>query len=137
MSLSSRHAIATHILMILAACPESKASSEQIAVSVNTNSVVIRRLLARLKEAGLVQVQRGAEGGYSLGKDPGAISLWDIYQVVEESPVFCIHKSPPNPDCSIGACIEKLLEKVYGDCELAIRKSLESVSLSCLLDCVR
>ena len=136
MTFSSRHAISTHILMVLACCPNTKASSDMLAGSVNTNSVVIRRLLAKLRDAGLVTVQKGADGGYTLAKCPKQISLWDVFQIVEELPLFNSHTSPPSEDCAVGKCVEKILKEVYKTTENAVRQSLSSSTLADLVDCV-
>ena len=136
MSLSSRHAIATHILLVLACTESARVSSEYIAGSVNTNPVVVRRLLSDLKRAGLVGVQKGAEGGYFLLKKSSQISLWDVFQAVEELPIFVVHTSPPNPRCKVGGCVEGLLKDVYKDVESALVKRLKAVTLCCLSDCV-
>ncbi|MCB0334230.1 MAG: Rrf2 family transcriptional regulator [Bdellovibrionales bacterium] len=133
MSFSSRHAISTHILMVLACCPNLKASSDRLAASVNTNSVVIRRLLAKLRDAGLVTVQKGPDGGYSLAKAPSEISLWDIFEAVEELPLFHAHHSRPNPCCCVGACIEVLLEDIYLKSEEAIKAQFSDIRLQHLL----
>jgi DNA-binding IscR family transcriptional regulator len=50
-------------------------TSDRIAVSVNTNPVVIRRALALLQQGGLIQSQRGANAGWVLAKRPSAITL--------------------------------------------------------------
>ncbi len=120
--------------MVLACCPETKASSDMLATSVNTNSVVIRRLLAKLRDAGIVKVQKGADGGYSLARVPSHISLWDIFEAVEELPLFNVHQSPPNPCCSVGACVERLLASVYEEAEDSIRALLSDKSLQDLVN---
>jgi DNA-binding IscR family transcriptional regulator len=38
-------------------------TSDQVAASMNTNPVIIRRSLGDLRRAGLVQVRRGAGAG--------------------------------------------------------------------------
>ncbi|MCA1734101.1 MAG: Rrf2 family transcriptional regulator, partial [Acidobacteria bacterium] len=54
MATSSRFAVATHILTVLAVRGDEPSSSNLIASSVGTNPVVIRRLLGMLGRAGLV-----------------------------------------------------------------------------------
>ena len=54
MSTSSRFAVAVHILTLMAWSEDEPLKSEQVAESVNTNPVVIRRMLCELSEANLV-----------------------------------------------------------------------------------
>jgi DNA-binding IscR family transcriptional regulator len=63
-SANSRMTVATHILsyLILAESKRSDAvTSDQVAFSVNTNPVVIRRILGLLQRGGLVRSSRGAK----------------------------------------------------------------------------
>jgi Rrf2 family protein len=136
MGFSSRHAIATHILLVLGCCPGQRVCSDELAGSVNTNAVVIRRLISRLKEQGLVNVSKGKEGGYSLARDLKEITLWDVFEAVEDPPLFGIHGSPPNQDCAVGHCIENLLADMYGRAEEALKESLSAVTIQCMADCV-
>ncbi len=53
-----------------------------IAESVNTNAVVIRRILGMLKNAGLVDMKRGTGGSY-LTKPIEDISLLEVYKAVD------------------------------------------------------
>ena len=136
MGFSSRHAIATHILLVLGCCPGEKVCSDKLANSVNTNAVVIRRLLSRLKEQGLVDVSKGKEGGYFLAKELTDITLWDVFEAVEDPPLFGVHGSSPNPECTVGNCIENLLVDIYDRAELAMKESLNGVTIQCMADCV-
>ena len=57
---------------------EEPLKSEQVAESVNTNPVVIRRMLLELAEAGLVVSQTGSLGGSKLANDPSKTTLLDV-----------------------------------------------------------
>ena len=59
MKISSRFSIAVHILSILKNNPSSLCTSDYMAESVNTNPVVIRKIMSYLKQAGFVYVNRG------------------------------------------------------------------------------
>ena len=80
MAANSQFAMAVHILTMLARSGEENIKSEYIAGSVNTNAVVIRRLLGQLSSANLVVSQTGAFGGTRMARRPGEISLCEIYQ---------------------------------------------------------
>ena len=64
--LSSKLTVGVHILTVLAMTPDQAQTSEYIAGSVDTNPVVIRRLLGGLREAGIVESQGGIGGGWRL-----------------------------------------------------------------------
>lgn len=57
-------------------------TSEQLLSSIRTNPTVVRRLLAKLVDAGLIESYKGKSGGVKLTKSPKEISLKDIYGAV-------------------------------------------------------
>lgn len=131
MKISSRFAIAVHILSLLSINPGSHNTSEWIAGSVNTNPVVIRRILGQLKSAQLVSVKAGT-GGASLLQPLEAISLLEVYRavaVVEEGALFSIHEEP-NPACAVGANIQAVLELILGKAQGAMEQVLAEISMA-------
>ena len=91
MSTNSRFAVAVHVLSLMAWSGEEPLKSEQVADSVNTHPVVIRRILKELAEAGLVVSQTGSLGGSRLAHDPSQTTLLDVYQALEYGGVFSLH----------------------------------------------
>ena len=67
MKISSRFSIAVHILSILKNNPSSLCTSDYMAESVNTNPVVIRKIMSYLKQAGFVYVNRAPWRGITKG----------------------------------------------------------------------
>jgi DNA-binding IscR family transcriptional regulator len=129
--------IAVHALtwMALAARRGHEAlTSDQVAASVNTNPVVIRRSLGDLKRAGLVSVRPGAGAGWSLTRRPAEISLLDVYDAVGAEPAFALHHGEPNLDCPVGKGIRPALSAVYGGVERAMRAEL---ARTCIADILR
>ena len=127
MSVNSRMTVAVHILSYLVLTSRKHpdpVTSEQIAKSVRTNPVVIRRLLGRLRQGGLVRSRRGANAGWRLARGPKAITLLDVYSAVDDEPLFGLHASPPNPQCPIGRGLPPALRKVYGALEDDLRRQL-------------
>src|SRR5438552_3460789 len=102
MPASSRYSIAVHALVMLDDARGQPLTSAYIARSVNTNPVVIRRVLARLAQAGLAAGGTGAGGGYRLARPAGEITLWDVYQAVREDSPFGLHPRAPNARCPVG-----------------------------------
>ena len=130
MAANSRFVIATHVLAILAAAPGKPVCSSYIAESVNTNPVVIRRLMAMLEQANLVKSVAGRSGGFELARSAPAITLADIYRAVEESEMFRMHANPPSTRCPIGAAIAGVLTKPLRKAEDAMVGTLSSTRLS-------
>jgi Rrf2 family protein len=129
MRINSRFTVATHILTLLA-LQQQALSSAAIAGSVNTNPVVIRRILGDLSKAGLVVTQQGTEGGTTLARPGDTITLLDIYRATEEAGLFALHHSAPNPLCPCGRNIQPLLGPVFTQAEAALEGVLAQTTVA-------
>ncbi|MFQ5639910.1 MAG: Rrf2 family transcriptional regulator [bacterium] len=134
MNSNSRFMVAVHILSGLALVKQFKKdewiTSERIAWSVNTNPVVVRRILAKLGKAGLVCSAPGAAGGSKLAVDSRKTTLLEIYQAVEENIPAFFQKHSPNEACPIGANIFSALDELNDRIFSSIQKELKEVTLS-------
>ena len=84
MQISSRFTIAVHIFACIDTFQDDfKITSDFLASSVNVNPVIIRKILSQLRNAGLVEVQRGS-GGASIARPLEEISFRDIYFAVDD-----------------------------------------------------
>ncbi|MCY7777244.1 Rrf2 family transcriptional regulator [Bacillus haynesii] len=127
---NTRLSVAIHILSLIAANPRE--SSEMIAGSVNTNPVVIRRMISQLKKAGILTSRPGVAGA-TLKRDPEDISLLDIYRAVQpHEELFAIHDKP-NPNCPVGRQIQTTLDQTFHSVQQAMENELASKSLKDVL----
>ncbi len=126
---SSRFAVAVHILTLMAWSEDEPLKSEQVAESVNTNPVVIRRMLCELAEAGLVVSQTGSAGGSRLAHKAEDISLLDVYTAVECRGVFSLHRQPPSRHCPVGVNIETVLGQVLKEVDAAVERVLAKMTI--------
>ncbi|HEX2270623.1 MAG TPA: Rrf2 family transcriptional regulator [Pyrinomonadaceae bacterium] len=130
MSTNSRFAVAVHVLSLMAWSDEEPLKSEQVAESVNTNPVVIRRMLRELADAGLVVSQTGSLGGSRLANDPAKTTLLDVYQALECGGVFSMHRQPPSRDCPVGVNIETVLGDVFLEVDSAVEQVLGNITIN-------
>ncbi len=138
MAANSQFAMAVHILTMLAASRDKNLNSSYLAASVNTNAVVIRRLLANLGQSGLVISQTGANGGTRLTRCPNEIKLSDVYKAVDCGEVFALHGKEPNRDCPVGRNIESVLCNLQKEIDKGVYEKLSQYTLadvSELVDC--
>jgi Rrf2 family protein len=129
MSMNSRFAVAVHVLTLMAWSDEECLKSDQIAVSVNTNPVVIRRMLCELAGDHLVVSHTGSTGGSRLARNPEQITLLDVYRAVESSDAFSLHPKRPNRGCPVGSSIEPVLKEVRTEIDSAIEQVLSGISI--------
>ena len=112
MQISSRFTVALHIFACVDVFKDDyKVTSDFLASSINTNPVIIRKILSQSKGAGLITVARGT-GGITVNKPLEEITFFDVYQAiepVENGSLFHFHDAP-NPDCPVGRNIHALLD---------------------------
>ncbi|MDT3425722.1 DNA-binding IscR family transcriptional regulator [Paenibacillus forsythiae] len=130
MNISTRFAVAIHILALLEINKGDKNTSEWIAGSVGTNPVVIRRITSMLGKAGLIEVRPGVAGA-KLARAAGEITLLDIYLAVDavgQDSLFAVHDHP-NPDCPVGQNIAGAILPVFSLAQQAMEDVLRKVTL--------
>ena len=132
-------------------------TGEVLAESVGVNSVIVRNILALLKNAEIVSIFRGSKGA-KLARNAEDISLLDIFLAVESMPknkeipksqeiqssykeifftkeytLFRFHTNP-NLLCPLGKNIHTLLDSRFCKAQSVLEEYLKSVNLSALLE---
>jgi Rrf2 family protein len=137
MAANSRLTIAVHALAWMALAQRrghDLLTSDEVAASVNTNPVVVRRSLGELRRGGLVEVRRGAGAGWRLARAPVDITLLDVYDAVGSESPFGLHHSEPNLRCPVGRGIRPVLDHVYVGVRQAVRDELRRTSIEDVLN---
>jgi Rrf2 family protein len=136
MRTNCRFAVAVQVLTVLAHKQGAQVTSSLLAASVNTNPVVIRRLLRVLQEAGFVETRKGASVGSRLAQAPQRIDLAQIYRAVETNKYFKLPVKRPNQTCPVGNCIQMALVQVFSATETALERELAKTNLAHILELV-
>jgi FeS assembly SUF system regulator len=71
------------VVLIDIACADGRRSAHQVSDHTGLPLPTVAKLMKNLCRAGLVESQRGAAGGYSLGRPQGDITVADVIQAVE------------------------------------------------------
>ena len=129
--------MAVHILAILAYKGGDPVSSALLAASVNTNPVIIRRLLLVLQAAKLVETRKGAGCGSRLSRLPVRINLAEVYRAVEADDPFIMPRRKPNGACPVGKGIRAALEHVFTSAQAALERDLAKMTLAEIVAAVR
>ena len=129
--------MAVHVLAMLAENCDERVTSGYLAKSVNTNAVVVRRLLSDLHDAGLVVSRTGYSGGTCLTKSPEDITLLEVYRAVSHGEVFSLHRQKPDQDCAVGRNIESVLCNIQIEIDSAVEGKLKEYTLDEVIDLVR
>ena len=127
--MDTKFSVALHILTMISESKDTL-SSQALATSVGTNASYIRKVIALLKNAGLIQSHQG-KTGYQLSKSPKEVTLLEIYfatQEVNHISLFPVHQNS-NPDCAVGKHIQGAVSPLFASAEAQLEKELAQQTL--------
>ncbi len=105
--------LAVHALVCLSHSGRSL-SSEALAENICTNSTRVRRVMAGLKKAEMVETREGSDGGYRLCADPAALSLRQVAEAVNARFVDCAWRSGDiDRECAICSGMAGVMDALY------------------------
>lgn len=131
---SQQFSVAVHILCFLEFNKEGRTTSELLAMSVNANPAVIRRIMRKLTKAGLITSTLGTNAAISLAKKADQITLLDVYRATmeENQEIFMIHRDT-NPTCPVGSKMPYLLDGVYTKVQTTMENELSGITIDSMV----
>lgn len=137
MRISTRFSDSIHILAFIYIYKgKLPLTSENIAGSVETSPVVVRRLMSALRKAGLIKTVHGSADPH-LARPAEQISLYDVYLAVEgtDKHLFTVDEKTA-PECIVGGNIQSTLAGYYHEAEVAAEAKLVSIKLKDIIDTI-
>jgi len=136
MSDSQKFPVAVHALVYLAHrrafSPQAAVSSAQLAASMPTNPVVVRRVTAMLGRAGLIESRPGASGGAWLKLPTDAIRLDAVLAAV--AGCASLGSAPPGArGCPVGEKIPQAVSRVLAAAAEAAADHLSRTTIADLV----
>lgn len=129
MSHDSRLSGTLHILLHMAEEPGPH-TSDALAHAMKTNPVVVRRMMAGLRERGLVRAERGKGGGWTLACDCGRTTLEDIYCALGRPALFAMKNRDCAPVCVVEQSVNAALTDVFDAAEAFLLNRLGNITLA-------
>jgi DNA-binding IscR family transcriptional regulator len=136
MSRDSKLSGVLHLLLHLGES-ETPLTSEQLGAMNQTNPVVIRRLLAGLREGGLVASEKGHGGGWILAKNLESLSVADVYRALGAPALFQFQHRNESPTCLLEKAVNFALDDARAEAEAVLLKRLSQIPLSALAEQVK
>ena len=118
-----------HILLHMAEVNDP-VTSETMAKMMQTNPVVIRRILAGLRKQGYVRSEKGHGGGWSLARDVGSVTLYDIYIAVGSPTILAIGNRSESTACLVEKAVNSAMDQAFQDAEALLLKRFREVTLA-------
>src|SRR5260370_5282711 len=105
-------------------------TSEAIAKSLQTNPVVVRKILKLLEREGLVALRQGRQGGVGLRRAASHITLGQIYKAVEsESGVFAM-RGQVHEGCVVACAMKRSLGPIFDSANDGVEQALSKTILA-------
>ena len=129
MKRNSRLSLALHTLGHMAGDPDSMRTSADIAEHAGTNPVVVRRVLGKLREAGLLTSEKGHAGGWRLARAPELITLADVYLALDES-LVATGREEAASTCSVEHVLQRKVASVLEEIEHSLVERLAATTIA-------
>jgi Rrf2 family transcriptional regulator, repressor of oqxAB len=125
-------AVAVRALAMLAdsacVCP-----SAAIAGEVRTHAVFLRRILAQLARAGIVEAREGRDGGYQLCRPAESITLADVYQALNAASPIAVSRAPFDTTCPGDSPLGLALGEVQLEIERGVIEALRGHTVASVM----
>lgn len=132
MQITCRFTIAIHALAFINLFQdEMRVTSNVLASSIQVNPVIVRTVLSKLKDAGMIDARQGS-GGSRLARPLEGITFYDIYKAVDtvdETGLFHFHEHP-HPDCVVGGNIHAAVDDKIQRVQDAMENELKSITMA-------
>jgi Rrf2 family protein len=131
MKRSSQLSDVLHVLLHMAEM-DGPATSETLAATLQTNPVVLRRLMAGLRQAGFVASAKGHGGGWVLSCPLDRLTLGDVHAALGAPPLMAMTHRNERPGCLVEQAVNAALDDACREAEALLRKRLDAVTLASL-----
>ena len=139
MQITSRFTIAVHIITCIEYFKDTETvTSNFLAGSVGANPVIIRTVMSKLKDAGIITISQG-KSGIGLARELSEITFYDIYQAVDcvdDTGLFHFHENP-NMNCPVGRNIHSAMDEKLQEIQDTMEMQMKQITIADVVDDVR
>jgi Rrf2 family protein len=118
-----------HVLLHMAE-HDGPVTSDMLAKAMGTNPVVVRRIMAGLRDDGYVRSEKGHGGGWVLARDLAGITLRDVYEALGRPALFAMGHRTEQPGCLVEQAVNAALDMAFRDAEALLMSRLGDVTLA-------
>jgi DNA-binding IscR family transcriptional regulator len=131
MKSSSQLSDVLHVLLHLAHA-EEPLTSDVLASAINTHPVVLRRLMAGLRETGLVLSEKGHGGGWVMSAALDSVTLRDVHMALGAPALVSMGFREDHPDCLVAQVVNDSLRASMQQAESVLWDRLGAITLAAL-----
>lgn len=121
------------VMVLAAAPPDTLLTTQSIADAVRTPYNHVSKAMAKLRELGIIDVERGRNGGSRLSAAGRVATVGQLLRQLDtrRDPAECVGLAGPCPlidECKLRAALSRAREAFYGELDNIIVSSLPSSS---------
>lgn len=131
MKKDSRLSGVLHVLLHMAETPDP-ITSEALARVLHTNPVVVRRLMAGLRDHGYVRSEKGHGGGWTLSCDLATVTLRDVHTALGTPGLLSIGNRAETPGCLVEQAVNAALSDAFAEAEALLLSRFGEITLAAL-----
>ncbi|MEX2426145.1 MAG: Rrf2 family transcriptional regulator [Thermomicrobiaceae bacterium] len=136
MKRDSRLSGVLHILLHMSRA-DGPVTSDALSRMMQTNPVVVRRILSGLRKQGFVVSEKGHGGGWRLARDLRTVTLHDIYVALDRPAIIAMGNRSESPDCLVEQAVNTAMDQAFQDAEAVLLARFREVTLAELSEDVR
>lgn len=106
-----------------------RATSDQISKMISTNAVVVRRMMAGLREREIVTSEKGHGGGWQLARPLTEVTLRDVYEAVGSPPLFNIGPGTEPAHCLVEKAVDARLETTLQEAKMHLLAQFAKITV--------
>ncbi|MBD9647640.1 DNA-binding IscR family transcriptional regulator [Ensifer sp. KUDG1] len=133
MKKDSRLSSVLHALLHMAERGEPL-TSDELAMCMRTNPVVVRRTMGFLRDAGIVSSARGHAGGWAITADLKTVTLRQLHETLGEPAIFAIGNRQEMPECLVEQAVNAALDTAFAEAEALLLERFAHVTLADLAE---
>jgi Rrf2 family protein len=118
-----------HVLLHMAE-HDGPVTSDMLAKAMGTNPVVVRRIMAGLRDDGYVRSEKGHGGGWVMARDLAGITLRDVYEALGRPALLAMGHRTDQPGCLVEQAVNAALDTAFRDAEALLLERLGDVTLA-------
>ncbi|QHW34063.1 Rrf2 family transcriptional regulator [Paenibacillus rhizovicinus] len=127
-----RFGLGLQALIVLATNDDLRSSAE-IAEQIRCEPTALRKILAQLGDAGIVEVRQGRSGGYELTRSPEAITLFEVYTSLHDEQPVWDRMLDTTGDHGFGQRVNESFQTIMSEINIQVTKVLGNFTVADLM----
>jgi Rrf2 family protein len=120
--------------LIVLATNDDICSSAEISEQIQCEPTSLRKILAQLGDAGIIEVRQGRSGGYELTRSPEEITLFEIYTSLHEEQPKWDRMLDTTGNHDFGLKVNESFQKIMTEINMQVTKVLGNYTVADLME---